>query len=181
MTDYWVPQLTALTPGGGYYLNEVSAIIQCNKSTEDSRLPKLMLPRILNRPTSISLNSSRPFMAPTMTSSLALRASMIRPICPMQPPLLGASTGTLRRMVGSARFDAAMMEDCKCSQDESSSAMLRSLWTMITMPIWIEHKNFPIQSNRYHLYIQVIDFPTIRLMKTERCRLENNAGSIPIY
>lgn len=26
MTDYWVPQLTALTPGGGCYLNEVSLI-----------------------------------------------------------------------------------------------------------------------------------------------------------
>ena len=99
----------------------------------------------------------------------------------MQPPLSGASTGMLRRMVGFARLDAAIMEDCKCSQRESFSAMLRSLWTMTTMPIWIGHKSFSFQSNGYHLYVQVIDFPTIRLIKTERCRLENNAGSIPIY
>lgn len=39
MTDYWVPQLTALTPGGGCYLNEVSFIIQCNKSTEQANAP----------------------------------------------------------------------------------------------------------------------------------------------
>ena len=109
MTEYWVPQLTALTPGGGCYLNEVGDLIHCEEPTEEFLFPELISCHIKNRPISISQIGSRRFMAPTMTSFTLSRPNMIRRTSFMPPPRLVASIGRLRRTDGFARLDPAVM------------------------------------------------------------------------
>ena len=123
MTEEWVPQLTALTPVGGCYMNEVSDLIQNNKSNEGSFLSKLMPCHVNQRPLSMSQVGSKRSMAPTTTSSALSRPNMTRLISSTRQLLLVASIGRLRWTDGSAGRDISIW----CGHDTSRAVTVLKL------------------------------------------------------
>lgn len=106
MTNVLVPQLEAITPGSGCYLNEVNTLLfSPPESSLSSTNPRSQLFGQRNsnendfRAIPISRTGKRPFTAPTISACAPSRQNMIPKISFTPRRLWGAMSGRWRRRV----------------------------------------------------------------------------------